>query len=142
MADLGQRLLAVSERLRDLAGPPPLALCDEVYDLAREAADSDSEAWKHQASLERERGNAAEELLMQWALALVPPMPGRWHFGGGRVPHRVSQCTDDTCWSPIPMPDGRRGQLRLGWDVDLTMVSPQQVVRFDPEPSDSEGKQP
>jgi hypothetical protein len=154
MADLPIRKRTLAETLQHIADhirdqrpgdvdPFPIALqLDELAQDAEELLRSDAAQWKSRAEFERARADAAGELAMQWALALEPPMPGRWHFGGGRVPHRVSACTDEKCWSPIRTPKGRTGLLRLGWDVDLTMVSPRQVVRFDPEPSDSEGKQP
>lgn len=132
---LAETLQSIADRIREYPpgalDPYPIALSLDV--AAQEAADSDAEAWKHQAALERERADGAHEVAMRWALALEPPIPGRWHFGAG-VPHLASRCTDYRCWSPIPMPAGRTGMLRLGWDVDLAMVSPRQVIRFDPEP--------
>jgi len=148
MADLPIRKRTLAETLQHIADrireyppgaldPYPIALSLDV--AAQEAADSDAEAWKHQAALWREQAEKVNEVYMQWALALEPPVPGEWHFGGGsQPPHLTSRCTDDRCWSPIRMPDGRPAKLRLGWDVELSMVSPRQVVRFDPEPGDAQ----
>jgi hypothetical protein len=150
MADLPIRkrtlpevLQHIVDRIRDQrpgdVDPFPIAIqLDVAAQEAQELVNSDAETWKRRPVFERERAEGAGELLMQWSLALEPPMPGRWHFGGGHVPHRVSACTDGKCWSPITFPDGRRGLLRLGWDVELAMVSPRQVIRIDPAPGETD----
>ena len=131
---LAETLQHIADRIRDQrpgdVDPYPIAL--QLDMLAQDAADSDAEKWKHHAALWREQAEKVNEVYMQWALALEPPVQGEWHFGGGsQPPHLTSRCTDDRCWSPVQMPGGRPARLRLGWDVILTMVSPREVLRFE-----------
>lgn len=113
MAEIPDRLLAISEQLRDLDGAPPAKLIDELYEMSQELEYDTRHRWKQVADTEHERAEAMADRHMELSLALQRLSSGVWHFGGPHVPHHESGCTPE-CWTPTGRQGGVPMEMRIG----------------------------